>query len=172
MTNNRFARLGVPLLVLALIVGVAGVGAWAGSEGGEQAPDIALETPSGDTLRLSDYRGQLVLVNFWAPWCPPCRQEMPDLQAFHDQYDDTTVLGLAISYRSEENVLNMIDMMSVTYPVAFATQATARKFGNFRGLPTTIFVDPDGRVVGRHSGLLKPAQLERYREKILGASGG
>jgi len=136
-----------------------------------QAPQLSLETLSGQTVELADYRGKLVMVNFWAPWCPPCRQEMPDLEAFHKKYDDTVVLGLAVDYRSRENVANMADMMKVTYPVVLADYRTAQQFGSFRGLPTTFFIAPDGSVAGKHPGLLTTQMMEEYRRKILGEGG-
>ena len=167
MTNNTLGRLGIPLLALVLIVGLAGVGSWAASNAGKQAPDIALPTLTGETLRLADYRGQLVVVNFWAPWCPPCRQEMPDLEAFHNKHDDTVVLGLAVNYRSQDNVTNMVDMMNVTYPVAYAGSEVADKFGSFQGLPTTFVVGPEGNVREEHPGLLPAEMMESYRKEIL-----
>ena len=136
-----------------------------------EAPPLELTTLSGDTVTLADYRGKLVMVNFWAPWCPPCREEMPDLEAFHKKYDDTVVLGLAVDYRSKANVTNMVDMMNVTYPVAYGDRAAVRKFGGFRGLPTTFYIDPDGRVVGRHPGLLPADLMEKYRRRFLGDAG-
>ncbi|MFA9461121.1 TlpA family protein disulfide reductase [Thiohalorhabdus sp. Cl-TMA] len=165
MTSNRAGGVGTLLLLAVLIVGFAGYGAWAGP--GEKTPETALETLEGGKLRLAEYRGKLVLVNFWAPWCPPCRQEMPDLQAFHDAHADTVVVGLAVDYRSRGNVANMADMMNITYPVAYASRKTAQRFGDFRGLPTTFLISPDGRIVGRHSGVLKRGQMERFREEHL-----
>lgn len=137
-----------------------------------EAPELEVETLAGEALSLADQRGKLVLVNFWAPWCPPCRREMPDLEAFHNKYDDTVVLGLAVNYRSQENVTNMVDMMNVTYPVAHVGPNVADKFGSFRGLPTTFLVSPEGMVVEEHAGLLPPAMMESYREDILGVDAG
>jgi len=151
-------------LVAALLVPGMAIGA-------PQAPQLQLQTLSGETVKLSDYRGKLVMVNFWAPWCPPCRQEMPDLEAFHNKYEDTVVLGLAVDFRSEGNVTNMVDMMNVTYPVALADQGVSRRFGGFRGLPTTFYIDPDGKVVGKHAGLLTADRMEQYRHQILGNDG-
>ncbi|HKJ72118.1 MAG TPA: TlpA disulfide reductase family protein [Gammaproteobacteria bacterium] len=136
-----------------------------------QAPDLQVQTLSGKSVSLSDYRGKLVMLNFWAPWCPPCRQEMPDLEAFHEKYDDTVVLGLAVDYRSKGNVTNMVDMMNVTYPVALADQAVASKFGGFRGLPTTFYIAPDGRILGKHAGLLPAKLMEKYRRRFLDKDG-
>ncbi len=158
-------------LLTAFLILILAVPAGAKAVSGPQAPDLALETLSGDTVTLSQYRGKLVMVNFWAPWCPPCRQEMPDLQAFHQKYEDTVVLGLAVEYQSRENVANMVDMMNVTYPVALADQETARKFGRFRGLPTTFYITPDGTVFGQHPGLLPADLMETYRDKVLADSG-
>ncbi|KPV40369.1 hypothetical protein AN478_09265 [Thiohalorhabdus denitrificans] len=147
-------------------MGLAGLGAYAVSR--EQAPEVVLEGLDGDSFRLSDYRGKLVLVNFWAPWCPPCRQEMPDLQAFHEAHEDTVVVGLAINYRSRENVAKMADMMNITYPVAYASPQTAEKFGSFRGLPATYLVSPDGGIIGHHSGIMSREEMEAYRDRHVG----
>jgi thiol-disulfide isomerase/thioredoxin len=154
------AALGAALLVPATAVAAP------------QAPPLEIQTLAGKTVSLADYRGKLVMLNFWAPWCPPCRQEMPDLEAFHKKYDDTVVLGLAVDYRSKDNVTNMVDMMNVSYPVAYADQAIVRKFGGFRGLPTTFYIAPDGRVVGKHGGLLPADLMEKYRRQILEEASG
>jgi hypothetical protein len=93
---------------------------------------------------------------------------MPDLEAFHNKYEDTVVLGLAVDYRKRANVTNMVDMMNVTYPVAYADQAVTRKFGGFRGLPTTFYITPDGQIFGKHAGILPPDLMEEYRRKVMG----
>ncbi|MEF8793984.1 TlpA family protein disulfide reductase [Thiohalorhabdus sp.] len=166
MTTERLpvalARLALALLLLVPVA----------SPGAPKAPALEVETLSKERLSLTDYRGKLVLVNFWAPWCPPCRQEMPDLQAFHTKYEDTVVLGLAVNYRSKGNVTNMVDMMNITYPVAYATPEVADKFGSFRGLPQTFLISPEGRVVEEHAGLLPADRMEAYREQILGPTAG
>lgn len=165
MSSERLRSGLLALVLLALALPVTAAPA------GSAAPEVTLETLSGDTVNLSQYRGKLVMVNFWAPWCPPCRQEMPDLQAFHQKYDDTVVLGLAVEYRSRENVVNMVDMMSVTYPVALVDREMARKFGDFRGLPTTFYITPDGRLYGQHAGILSADLMETYRKEILAETG-
>lgn len=157
---SLFGIAGASLLGAVLLLTNAGAA--------PEAPELSFTTLSGDKVALSDYRGKLVMVNFWAPWCPPCRQEMPDLEAFHKKYDDTVVLGLAVDYRTKGNVTNMVDMMNVTYPVAYADRAVSRKFGGFRGLPTTFYITPDGEIFGKHAGLLPPDLMEEYRRKVLG----
>ncbi|MFP4559966.1 MAG: TlpA family protein disulfide reductase [Thiohalorhabdus sp.] len=166
--SNRIFRVATILVILGLSVGLAGLGAYAMSR--DKVPDVVLEDLEGESFRLSDHRGKLILVNFWAPWCPPCRQEMPDLQAFHEAHEDTVVVGLAINYRSRENVEKMVDMMNITYPVAYASPQTAEKFGSFRGLPATYLVSPDGRVIGHHSGIMSREEMEAYRDRHLGGS--
>ncbi|MFB6261057.1 MAG: TlpA family protein disulfide reductase [Thiohalorhabdaceae bacterium] len=135
-----------------------------------KAPDLEVATLSQERVTLADYRGKLVLVNFWAPWCPPCRKEMPDLEAFHNKYDDTVVMGLAVNYRSKGNVTNMVDMMNITYPVALVGSKLADKFGSFRGLPTTFLVGPEGRIRETHAGVLSADLMETYRKEILGSN--
>lgn len=154
---TAFACLALAVLLLVPAAGVAA----------DQAPALEVETLSEERVSLADYRGKLVLVNFWAPWCPPCRQEMPDLEAFHNKHDDTVVLGLAVNYRSRGNVTNMVDMMNVTYPVAYASPEVADKFGSFRGLPTTFLIGPEGKVREEHPGLLPAEMMESYRKEIL-----
>lgn len=159
-------RLGLFRAALMAALLMPGVGAAA-----PQAPEVRVKTLAGKTVELADYRGKLVMVNFWAPWCPPCRQEMPDLEAFHKEHDDTVVLGLAVDYRSRENVANMADMMNLTYPVALADRSVTRKFGGFTGLPTTFYITPDGRIFGKHAGVLPPDLMEEYRRKVLAKDG-
>ena len=120
-------------------------------ETGQPAPDFALESRApGETLRLSDFRGQVVVLNFWASWCGPCRQEMPEFQAEyarHSAGSDLTILAVnALSLDSRRDADRFIEEMQVTFPVAYdETGAVADRY-RVRGLPSTFFIDRAGVV--------------------------
>jgi peroxiredoxin len=120
-------------------------------ETGQPAPDFALEgRAAGETLRLSDYRGQVVVLNFWASWCGPCRQEMPAFEAEHARRaasNDFTILAVnALSLDSRRDAERFIEEMEVTFPVAYdETGAVADRY-RLRGLPSTFFIDRTGVV--------------------------
>ena len=117
---------------------------------GEPAPDFLLETEDG-TIRLSDFRGQTVIVNFWASWCAPCRFEMPELQALYEERlpdGDLTIIAIDFSASdTREAALDFANEIGITFPVAFDTPDgdVAARYG-VRGLPATFFVDGEGIV--------------------------
>jgi peroxiredoxin len=118
-------------------------------EVGKPAPDFALEGPDGQLLRLSDFRGKTVVLNFWASWCAPCRAEMPEFQAVYEERHDSADLSvLAIDFLmtdSREAALGFIEEVGATFPIAFDTRRgdVAIRYG-VAGLPATFFIDPDG----------------------------
>ncbi len=128
---------------------------------GEPVPDFQLDTPHGDTLRLSDYRGQAVVLNFWATWCAPCRAEMPELQAVHDQYAASgalTVIGVD-ELEPPEAVIAFTEELDLTFPMALDRDGELAQVFGLIGLPGTFFIDADGilrdRVLGQlHGDLL------------------
>ena len=117
------------------------------------APDFELSDLDGDRHRLSDYRGRVVIVNFWATWCPPCRAEMPSMQSAWEQLEDEGVMMLGIDVGEDEDT---IFQFTADYPVDFPllldldSRVTAE--WPVRGLPTTFVVDPQGRIVYRAIG--------------------
>ena len=123
-------------------------------ETGQPAPDFVLETRASGkqarTVRLSDFRGQVVVLNFWASWCGPCRQEMPDLQAEyarHAQTRDLTILAVnALSLDSRQAAERFIEEMGVTFPVVFDASGDVLERYRVRGLPSTFFIDREGVV--------------------------
>ncbi len=159
----------MPFRYLALLLTLAclPLGAALAVPPSRPAPELQMPRIEGGKLALSDYRGKLVVVNFWAPWCLPCREEMPDLQTLHDNHDDTVVIGLTIDYASREQVIGSLEEMGIDYPVVLAETDDAAAFGDFRGLPTTFFVSPQGEVVERHMGMMSKEQMRDYRERIL-----
>ena len=127
---------------------------------GEPVPDFRLDTPDGGRLQLSDYRGQAVVLNFWATWCVPCRQEMPQLQAVHAEYVDSgvlTVVGVNLQ-ESPSAVTDFGEELSLTFPLALDRDGeVVRRYGLI-GLPGTFFIDAEGvlraRVIGELHGEL------------------
>lgn len=114
---------------------------------GSMAPDFALETPDGANMRLSDFRGQVVLINFWATWCPPCREEMPAIQSVYDRYRDQGLTVLAVNLlETNAEVTEFTDGLGLTFPILMDRNAEVFFLYQVRGLPTTFFLDRAGVI--------------------------
>lgn len=144
------------LLLLAVVLLVV-VGRLRAPELPEQAPDFTLRTLEGERVVLSELRGQVVVLNFWATWCGPCRMEIPAFSAFADKNPDVRVLGLATD-GTEAELRAAAPKLGIRYPVLRADEATTRAYG-VSTLPTTVIVDAEGRVRLAHAGILLGPQL-------------
>ncbi len=129
-----------------------------------------LKDRNGAHYTLSGLRGKWVLVNFWAPWCPPCIQEMPDLAALQHKHKNLQVIGVAVMYQSIKSVTDTINKLSVTYPIVFGNEDTAGDFGGLVGLPTSILYSPSGELVGHHQGILTQIEIEQSIEQKRGVT--
>jgi len=125
------------------------------------APDFEIEAFDGKTIRLSDFAGEVVVLNFWASWCPPCRWEMPAFEEIYQEYHDqgVTFIGIAMSDTLEE-ASALAEQTGVTYPLALDTTNEVVRAYEVRSLPTTFFIDKDGRIQRRltsaaNEGMLK-----------------
>jgi thiol-disulfide isomerase/thioredoxin len=122
---------------------------------GQPAPDFSLDTLDGKAIRLSDFRGQAVLLNFWATWCGPCKIEMPWFVELQKQYgrEGLQVVGVAMDDSSKEDIEKFVKQMGVNYPILLGKEAVGQDYGGVNVLPTTFFIDRNGRIVGREFGL-------------------
>ncbi len=154
-------RRGVVLIRrIACAVLVAGFSFW----GTAHAVDLRLLDINGTEHRLSDYRGQWVVLNFWATWCPPCLEEIPELVVFHEQHhqDDAVVLGVNFELLNRQKLLSFVDENFIDYPVLPMAPARMTPLGPVTGLPTTYLIGPDGQVAKVHVGAVTASQLESY----------
>jgi cytochrome c biogenesis protein CcmG/thiol:disulfide interchange protein DsbE len=142
------------MVLLAGILAVVAVFGWALIRSNQTqpttgpAPDFTLTTYDGQEIRLSDLRGQVVIVNFWASWCVPCRDEAPDLQRVHERYQDRGVTVVGIAYTdTEANARAFIEEFNMTYPTGpdLGTRISDRY--NILGVPETFIIDQQGNVV-------------------------
>jgi peroxiredoxin len=165
-------------VALALVLIVAGVGTlfWMGQQSSsdkinssnrsfqhqeQTAPDFRLTSLSSETVHLSDYAGQIVLINFWATWCPPCRAEMPAINAFYEAHKEAGFVVLAVNSQEEAaTVERFIQANSFSFPVLLDLQASAMDRYQVRGLPTTFIIDRDGFIQHVQTGEITPEQLE------------
>lgn len=123
--------------------------------------EFTLTDLEGETIRAEDYRGQWLLVNFWATWCPPCREELPDLGNMHEQREDFAVLGINQERLNRAKLTKFIDEYMIPYPVIPRSVQTAQIFGRVRGLPTSILVNPQGEAVKVFQGPVTEELLDR-----------
>lgn len=137
---------------------------------GNVAPDFTATMLDGTSLTLSALRGQPVLINFWASWCPPCRRELPALQTAYDKYgSDMGFIAVDVK-ESTQTVSDFVAQLGLTFPVALDPSGQISDLNyQVRGLPTTIFVDATGVVAYRHVGPLDEAQIDEYVQPLLTA---
>lgn len=170
------------LLVALAGVGAAGAGAWLSARRLEPAPTSDLETAAlfastfpdadGTPQPIAQWREKLLVVNFWATWCPPCVEEMPDLQRVRDEYRGRGVEVIGIGIDSAERIRDFRERLRLSLPLLVAGAAGSelgQALGNRAGaLPYTVLVDRQGRVVQRKLGQIKPAELRSWLDAQLG----
>ena len=154
-------------LILGLTLSVLAATSLASSDlTGQAAPDFALKSSSGANLRLSEYRGDVVMVNFWATWCGPCRQEMPLLDELYSRYERVgfSLLGVNIDDDSRK-AMNMIAELGVSFPVLFDARKEVSQLYEVDAMPVTVLIDREGTIRYVHHGY-KPGYEDKYLDQI------
>lgn len=132
-------------------------------------PPFSLKDLDGRTLSSADWKGKVVVVNFWATWCGPCRAEVPDLVALQDKYrDQLIVVGVSEDEGPVEGVRAFASQYKVNYPIAMTTPEMEKLFPGIVALPTTFVLDKDGRVVQKHVGMLHARDTEATARHLAG----
>ncbi len=135
----------------------------------DAAPDFQLTGLDGKPLSLESARGKVVLLNFWATWCGPCRAEIPDLIALQERYaGKLQIIGLMVDEDDAGVVKQVVARTGINYPVAMTSPETRIKYGGITALPTSFVLDTQGRVVQKHEGLRNPALYEMEIRALLG----
>jgi thiol-disulfide isomerase/thioredoxin len=135
----------------------------------EKAPALALKDLRGRTVRLSAYKGKVVLLNFWATWCPPCRAEMPDLVKWQRENRSRGLQVIGVTYPPAERaeVHTFIRSLGVNYPVLLGTKKTMSLFTPGETLPLTIVIDREGNVRDHIEGIILPEEFEQKVKPLL-----
>lgn len=171
--KKKFIFLSV--LILAVVLILSGC---KNSGSSKSAPDFNVtlldlnkggDSVRGKTVSLNDYKGKPLVLNFWAPWCPPCRAEAPGFERTYKKYKDTNIQFLAVAIRdSDENVEQFVKEFKFTFQIGLDKDAElAGKYG-VSGIPTTFFLDSDGNIKRTHVGALNEKQLSQFIDELLG----
>jgi thiol-disulfide isomerase/thioredoxin len=133
------------------------------------APDFSLESLDGKSMKLSDFRGKAVLLNFWATWCSPCKIEMPWFVELQKQYgtQGLQVVGVAMDDASKEDIAKFAKDMGVNYPILIGKESVGDQYGGVPALPETFFIGRDGKFVDKIIGLKGKGDIEEAIKKTL-----
>lgn len=133
------------------------------------APDFTLRTLDGDVFRLSDQLGRVVVLNFWATWCPPCREEIPEFIELQDEFGKDRVLfvGVSLDHVGPGPVRDFTRQMEITYPIMIDDGPASEAYGPIASLPTTFLIGRDGQLEGYAYGMVTREMLEPLLEKLV-----
>ena len=139
----------------------------------DPAPDFKLAGLDGKPVTLAESHGKVILLNFWATWCGPCRAEIPDLVGLQNKYKDRLqILGLVVDDDDGDAIKGFVEEFGINYPVAIATDQIRLQYGGIAALPTSFVLDAEGRIVQKHEGLRDPILYETEIRALLGLSIG
>ncbi len=133
------------------------------------APDFALTSTDGREIKLSDFRGKVVVLDFWATWCPPCKAEIPDFIKLYSQYknDGFQMLGVSLDQGGLHDVVPFIKSHGINYPIVLGTDEVVSAYGGIRGIPTTFVIDKKGYVRGAFEGYRQASVFENLVKQLL-----
>ena len=140
--------------------------------GSKTAPDFTLANAKGERLRLADYKGKVVLLNFWATWCGPCKVEIPWFIEFQKQYQAKgfTVLGVSLDEDGWKVINPYVAKQKINYPILLGNEEVNQRYGGIEALPTTLLIGRDGKVAYLHAGLVSKSEYEKEILALLGVS--
>lgn len=140
------------------------------SGGSSGAPAFTLPSVEGGSVSLADYSGKVVMLNFWATWCGPCKREIPDFIELQENYRDEgfEIVGVSLDKPGEEQaVARFVEQQGINYDVLYGNGQIAQAYGGVRSIPTTFLIDRDGRIVSSKVGLQSKSAWEAEIEKLL-----
>ena len=134
-----------------------------------RAPDFALKNLKGNTLDLEDLRGKVVLLNFFATWCSPCRQEIPDFVRLYKKFKDQglEIVGISLDMEGAAVLTPFVRYFKIPYPILLGTRKVVMDYGGITGVPTTFFIDRDGLIVDYFIGLRPAMVLEKTITELI-----
>jgi cytochrome c biogenesis protein CcmG/thiol:disulfide interchange protein DsbE len=135
------------------------------------APEFALKDIDGKVVRLSDYKGKVVLLDFWATWCGPCKIEIPWLKEFQRKFRDRgfEIIGVSMDDEGLTVVKPFVKELAINYRIVIGDDTTAQLYGGVDALPTTFVIDRDGKIAAVHVGLTSKGEIEHGIEEVLDA---
>ncbi|HWK21931.1 MAG TPA: TlpA disulfide reductase family protein [Ureibacillus sp.] len=141
---------------------------------GQIAPDFTLQTLDGETFTLSKLKGKKVVLNFWASWCPPCKEEMPELQKYYEKYakeDNAIIIGVNITHAERsmnemKTVQQFVDSFDLTFPIPLMEEEGVDKLYEILTIPSTFMIDTEGRIQNQIVGPLNQKSLRDYVKRL------
>ena len=135
----------------------------------QKAPNFSLQTQNGKVIELSKLKGKVVLVNFWATWCPPCRAEIPDFIEVYNTYKSKgfEIVGIALDEEGWSKVAPYIEEVKMNYPVVLGSEKVIQQYGGIKAIPTTFIIDKKGYIAGSQVGLLSKELVEQKLKSLL-----
>jgi thiol-disulfide isomerase/thioredoxin len=156
-------------IIITVIISVLFITGQALSVEKQKAQNFSLKTADGKVIELAKLKGKVVVVNFWATWCPPCRAEIPDFIKVYNQYKlkGLEIVGIALDKDGWDAVKSFINKMRINYPIVLGNENITRSYGSFKGIPTTFIIDKNGYIVDRQAGKLSKQALEQILKPLL-----
>lgn len=133
------------------------------------APDFALKSLEGETIKLSDYRGKVVILDFWATWCPPCRMGIPDFTQLFREYSGrgTVILGVSVDRNGDKILPPFVKQYKINYPILLSDGKVEKAYGDIAAIPTTFVIDRKGEIYRRYVGYQPKSTFEKDINSLL-----
>lgn len=133
-----------------------------------KGPDFTLTSTEGQEIKLSDYKGKIIVLDFWATWCPPCRKGIPDLISIQKEYpEDVVILGISLDTQTKADVVPFMKKIGINYPVVYGNMEVTQLYGGVDAIPTSFIIDQKGNIVAQHVGLVAKSEYTNKIKKLL-----